>query len=64
MTQINASGLNCSRERALNEEVAAQPVSLLLFATAALEQGNKCSDVAVVGGAKHSRSDKQQIATC
>jgi hypothetical protein len=25
---------------------------LLLFATGALEQGNKCSDVAVVGGAK------------
>ena len=23
MTQINASGLNCSRERTLNEEVAA-----------------------------------------
>jgi hypothetical protein len=34
-----------------------RPVSLLLFATGALEQGNKCADVAVVGGAKHSSSD-------
>jgi hypothetical protein len=31
--------------------------SLLLFDTGALEQGNKCADVAVVGGAKHSSSD-------
>jgi hypothetical protein len=43
MTQINASGLNCSRERAPNEEVAAACIfsTLLLFATGALEQGNK-----------------------
>jgi hypothetical protein len=33
-------------------------MALLLFATGALEQGNKCADVAVVaGGAKHRSSD-------
>jgi hypothetical protein len=36
-------------------------VSLLLFATGALEQGNKCADVAVVGGAKHSSSDNNSL---
>jgi hypothetical protein len=38
-----------------------RPVSLLLFDTGALEQGNKCADVAVVGGAKHSSSDNNSL---
>jgi hypothetical protein len=34
---------------------------LLLFATGASEQGKKCSDVAAVGGAKHSSSDNKSL---
>jgi hypothetical protein len=31
MTQVSASGLNCSRERALNEEVAAACIVALIY---------------------------------
>jgi hypothetical protein len=63
MTQVSTSEVKCDRPPSLQQKVAAACISLLLFATGALEQPNKPVGFVVAAGVKCSSSDSNSLYT-